>query len=245
MKTRTLWLLSSLVIAIVLITVSGTLAQNYFLQRLPDGRIVITQDTVFGFALAGDGPGFPITIAHEGSYVLGGDIVVPNANTTAIEITASNVTLDLNGFSIKGPTVCSGAPFVTNCSPTGTGRGVNAAESPSITVRNGTVTGMGEYGVFVGGPGSLVERVHASHNGADGFSVASGVVLHSTASHNGGHGMTLSSGVAFGNVARSNHGTGFSGVLTAAAAHNFSGSNGSDVMQLLQTAGNVCNNAFC
>ena len=50
-----------------------------------------------------DAPGFPLTIRVRGAYKLTGNLTVPNANTTAIEIIADNVTLDLNGFGIFGP----------------------------------------------------------------------------------------------------------------------------------------------
>src|SRR5437867_140385 len=67
---------------------------------------------------------FPLTISEPGSYILVTNITVPDANTTAISITADNVTLDLGGFSIMGPTVCSGGPPVTSCAPSGTGIGI-------------------------------------------------------------------------------------------------------------------------
>ena len=69
---------------------------------------------------------FPLVISASGSYRLKSNIVVPDANTTAISITADDVTLDLNGYTIKGPTVCSGEP-VTGCAPGGTGKGVSSS----------------------------------------------------------------------------------------------------------------------
>ena len=47
--------------------------------------------------------GFPYKIANPGSYRSSGNLVVKAADTTAINIDASNVTIDLNGFSIMGP----------------------------------------------------------------------------------------------------------------------------------------------
>ena len=85
----------------------------------------------------------PIVISKSGSYKLRSTITVPNANTTAIGITADNVTLVLNGFSILGPTVCSGGPPVTSYTPSGSGIGVDSASSgkAGTTVINGTVQG--------------------------------------------------------------------------------------------------------
>src|SRR5690242_21281609 len=86
-----------------------------------DGVVLINQNTALaGNVTPGDTPGFPVTIAAPGSYKLSGNLTVPDANTTAIQITADNVTIDLNGFSIIGPVVCSGFP-VTSCTTTGSG----------------------------------------------------------------------------------------------------------------------------
>ena len=53
----------------------------------------------------------PLTITQPGSYYLAENLDLTGlpdpANTTAIEITVDNVTVDLNGFAITGPTVCS------------------------------------------------------------------------------------------------------------------------------------------
>src|SRR6266700_7689406 len=78
-----------------------------------DGVVLINQSTVMA---AG---GFPYTITQPGSYRLSGNLTVPDANTTAIQVMADNVTIDLNGFSIIGPMVCNGFP-VTSCSPAAT-----------------------------------------------------------------------------------------------------------------------------
>jgi hypothetical protein len=74
------------------------------------------------------GSKFPINIAKSGSYILKHNLVPP-ANITAINITANDVSLDLNGFTITGtPTV----PTVWAIQSTSTG----------VIVRNGQVTGL-------------------------------------------------------------------------------------------------------
>src|SRR2546421_5801594 len=74
-----------------------------------DGVVLINQNAALaGNVTPGDAPGFPVTISVSGSYRLSGNLVVPDANTTAVEITAADVTIDLNGFSVIGPTVCTG-----------------------------------------------------------------------------------------------------------------------------------------
>src|ERR1700689_5095189 len=76
-----------------------------------DGVVLINQsNAAAGSITPGDAPGFPITISQSGSYKLSSDLIVPDANTTAIEITAKWVTIDMNGFSIIGPVACSGHP---------------------------------------------------------------------------------------------------------------------------------------
>src|SRR5947207_5818225 len=103
-----------------------------------DGVILIDQNRALaGGVTPGDAPGFPVTISVAGSYRLSGNLTVPDANTTAISITAKNVTIDLNGFSIIGPTVCTGIP-VTSCSPTGSGVGITSFQS-MISVYNGVI----------------------------------------------------------------------------------------------------------
>lgn len=89
-----------------------------------DGVVLINQSTV---TAAG---GFPYTISQAGSYKLSGNLLVPNG-VQGIVISASNVTLDLNGFSIT--------------SVDGTGETFMVAVSPlvaqkGVTVRNGIIS---------------------------------------------------------------------------------------------------------
>jgi hypothetical protein len=149
---------------------------------------------------------FPIVISQPGSYRLKKNITVPDADTTAIQIIASNVTLDLNGFGIFGPVVCTGSP-VTSCAPAASGIagfGVKAS-SGSVAVINGTVRGMGRIGVSVGSR-SRVENVRAVSNGQGGIETAenctiSGNVAASNGSANGG---IFTSASVTGNTATSN-----------------------------------------
>jgi len=73
------------------------------------GPVVITQAAALQGGISGvcDTPGFPITICKPGSYVLGSNLTVP-ANTDGIDIAVSDVTIDLNGFTLKGPVTCTG-----------------------------------------------------------------------------------------------------------------------------------------
>jgi hypothetical protein len=135
-----------------------------------------------GGVTPGDTAGFPVTIDQAGSYRLTGNLTVPNENTTAVTITVEGVTLDLNGFSIIGPSTQSG--------PSGTGIGVQASAG-GVSVVNGMVRGMGSTGVLLDarsraenlhlfynatgliiGFDSLIVGVNASRNRQDGMYVA-------------------------------------------------------------------------
>lgn len=157
-----------------------------------DGVVLINQAAVMaGNVTPGDTPGFPVTISQPGSYRLTGNLVVPDVNTTAVIITADHVTLDLNGFSILGPAVCTSNPTV--CPPSGAGSGVVAGSAQvagptAVRVVNGSIRGMGSSGIFLTGDGSFVERVNADSNAGAGIIVA-GTVIASAASHNGTFGI--------------------------------------------------------
>jgi len=124
---------------------------------------------VDGIKLLSQPKTFPIVISTPGSYRLKKNITVPDENTTAIQITVSNVTLDLNGFSIIGPTVCSGNPTVTSCTPVGSGTGIQATAN-NVTILNGMITGMGNIGIAMGQ--GRIEGVTVSNNGLDGLNGA-------------------------------------------------------------------------
>jgi hypothetical protein len=113
---------------------------------------------------------FPIVISAPGSYRLASNLRVASTRVDAIDITANNVTLDLNGFSIIGP-------------GSGTGNGINAGvqggicNPPKVTVTNvtvtdGVVTAMGGSGICLGSY-AHVERVRALRNGGSGIEVNS------------------------------------------------------------------------
>jgi hypothetical protein len=79
----------------------------------------------------GDTRGFPVTITRPGSYRLTSNLRIMDPDVNAIDITAPNVTIDLNGFAILGP------------GGDGTGVGISAFQT-QVTVLNGSIVGMGE-----------------------------------------------------------------------------------------------------
>ena len=94
-----------------------------------------------GNVTSGDGAGFPVTISQPGSYKLTSNLMVP-AGFNGIEITADNVSIDLNGFAIIGAGKCVRNSSSYDVSCTSQGRGIiTMASSLHTMVRNGMVNG--------------------------------------------------------------------------------------------------------
>jgi hypothetical protein len=196
-----------------------------------------------------DTPGFPVTISVSGSYRLSGNLEVADAATTAVQITADNVTLDLNGFTISGPNVCT--PNPTRCTFSGGGGiGIMAVGAPGVVspanvrVMNGIVRGMGGHGIRMMGDGTLVQNVVSVSNGGPGIVVGEGSVIDSVAKLNESgasivglivRGCTAANnafgifvrpgGIASGNVAVSNGAAGIT-VTNGSATENTAFNNG-------------------
>jgi hypothetical protein len=191
-----------------------------------DGVVLIDQARALaGNVTPGDAPGFPVTISQRGSYKLGGNLTVPDGNSTAIEIRSSFVSIDLNGFSIIGPVDCSGG---FPCTGAGTGVGITAgdpfAANPritfNVTIRNGTIQGMGRNGIYLWGDALLVEFMTIRSNGDTGLILyrnilnastdQGGVIVRHNHIHlNGGTGVAAETGLITDNTVSFN-GTGIS-----------------------------------
>ena len=104
---------------------------------------------------------FPITISQSGYYKLTSDINCSTNNVNAIEITAeSNVTLDLNGFTITGPGFGS-----TD------GAGVYfSGEVYYINIINGSIMNFAKYGIHAsGGAGHYFANLKICEIGTTGI----------------------------------------------------------------------------
>jgi len=129
--------------------------------------------------------GFPYKIKNSGSYILTSNLT-NSKSTDAIDVTAAQVTIDLNGFEILGPG--SSVATVT---------GINASGLIDVTVENGAVSEFGT-GINVGSYG-IVKNLHADYNG-NGISVGNSTVVegctanHSTDSASGASGIFCSAG---------------------------------------------------
>ena len=97
-----------------------------------DGVILLDQNKAMaGGVTPGDAPGFPITFTQPGSYRLSSNLTVPSGVSAAIQINADGVTIDLNGFTIKGPGVFGSDPFY----------GVNSSDRQRTKIHNGSIVG--------------------------------------------------------------------------------------------------------
>ncbi len=210
-----------------------------------DGTLLINQSSSVTGLPGCTHSGFPITICQSGSYRLSGNLTISDVNTDGIDVNASNVTLDLNGFTISGPITCIQSTYPVQCSNRGASTGIYAA-SPmfsNLTVINGTVRGMGAAGVFSNAFGTLVDGIHVEStggaspvNGGTGIFVSNGTVTHCTSITNAADGIwenfgTVSlnsvaynglNGIRGGGVVRDNSSinNGASGILAAGLAVN-------------------------
>ena len=209
---------------------------------------------------SGDTAGYPVTISEPGSYLLTSNLIVPDKDTDGIKVGTSSVTIDLNGFEIVRSD-CVGA--TTSCIPamgTGFGSGVERASSliRGTSVKNGSITGMGRAGVFLGeqaevsglrvrwsredgiraGIGSIVSGNTTRENGLDGISVDdASTVTDNTAYGNGGDGIRTGAGsTVSGNTAFQNLGDGIVTGVGSAVQRNTVRSNAGHGLRLSSDA---------
>lgn len=211
-----------------------------------DGVIEINQVRAkAGGVTPGDTPLFPVLISQPGSYRLTGNLDVTDAsarpggtlaeNTTAIQVTADDVTIDLNGFMIKGPTNCSGDPLM--CTPTGSGNGIDAGSHVNVAAVNGTVRGMGHGGLALGF--GRAEKVRASDNGEIGIQAVT--VTDSTADGNGDRGILANLVTAC--LAEGNFAVGIQTIVATGCEARF---NAAPQINAIGIVGhNICANAPC
>ena len=190
-----------------------------------DGTVLINQSTSINGLPGCPHSGFPISICQPGSYRLSGNLTVSDPGKDAIDISAGNVTLDLNGFTISGPGVCTGIP-ISLCTAPGA-RGI-FAPGDSISVLNGVVTSFTSGGVFVGNFSS-VDELRVTSNIGTGLVVGiSSNVTRSIVAENGGHGIAASGpAMVTGNMVYGNQSDGVFASLSTTLSNNTVIQNGS------------------
>lgn len=147
----------------------------------------------------GDLAGYPITISRPGHYKLMGNLTVP-PGFTGIEVQASDVTLDLNGFTVAGPGSCARdvASRVVTCQGSGGGLGIHITAEGGVTVQGGTVRGF--YRGISGNAAETLIRVRLTQNSSTGFVAPPNGqqgtrIVDSIADLNGASGIVLSRGL--------------------------------------------------
>jgi hypothetical protein len=108
--------------------------------------------------------GGTIKVAKPGSYFLGSNLNSALLATPAIKVTANNVTINLNGFSIIG------------AGRNGTAAGINGANVSGLTIVNGTITKIAGPAIVLGS-NSTVAGVQVIDNTGDGVDCASACLV--------------------------------------------------------------------
>lgn len=179
----------------------------------------------------------PITITEPGSYVVVQNLTVTALDTHGIVIEASDVTLDLNGFTLTGPGKTAGS--------SGSGIFVDDSSFSRTTVRNGTVRDWRYNGVDVGSD-STVENVKAISNGSVGIAPGGRCTIRNCiASLNDNSGMQVGSqSVISGNVCYQNSGWGILANQGSVLVNNTCSENstGIDCDRWSNIRGNICFN---
>ncbi len=195
-----------------------------------DNVTLVNQDRALAGLGGGDAPGFPVLIARSGTYRLTSNLVVP-AGVDAIQVQDGvNAVIDLNGFNIVGPAVCSST--VACYSIDGTTGVSLLGDNAYATVTNGRIRGFSRAAVSYpgiywtgavtadnlrlerNGYGILVRDVVATRltmaeNTGAGLWAISAQVSDSHAHHNGGSGLSFSSGSVRNTRSFANLGYGF------------------------------------
>jgi nitrous oxidase accessory protein NosD len=103
----------------------------------------------------------PFTITKAGTYVLDGDLTLSGTNQTGITVNASNVVIDLAGFTLTTSDTTL-ANFGITVSSTAT----------NVTIQNGTITGFGA-GVRLLGAQELAQNLRLLSAGTGVYAASS------------------------------------------------------------------------
>lgn len=141
-----------------------------------DGALEINQACVASGCFPGDAPGFPVEITASApgrSFRLTGDLNQPNVALATIAITTGPLTLDLGGFSIRGPASCSLGGFGVTCANTGSGTAIDGSTAVGVTIRGGDVIGAPGKSIALGALATVTD-VKVIFAGGDGITAGNG-----------------------------------------------------------------------
>lgn len=215
--------------------IAALLTASALLPALPagavDGEILITQAKINAGGIApGDAAGFPATLSRPGRYKLTGNLRVP-AGVFGFEVTASDVTIDLNGFTMSS-------------SPPGQATtGVFSESSNGLRVVNGTISGFGSNGIHqLSGARGVVENMRILSNGGSGLNMQLAHIRNNTIANNGNEGVTCGGCVIEHNVITGNTSAGIHGADGTTVIGNVLVSNG--FVGLFSTGGSALSSGY-
>lgn len=188
---------------------------------------------VTGGCFNGDAEGYPLTLSNPGSYRLTSNLDVSGLpgpeDIIIIQISGSDISLDLNGFSIIGGLTCTGTP-VTSCAPAGpNGAGVLVSGSADdVEISNGRIHGVGLAGILCL-QNCKVNNMVLSENifGLSAEGNDYGVFINNVARRNLSDGFA-GNGLFEGNIATGNGGDGIDADAVSLVIGNQSSNNGGD-----------------
>jgi hypothetical protein len=163
-----------------------------------------------GSVTPGDAPGYPITLSQPGHYKLSGNLVTP-LGVPGVVITALNVTLDLNGFSVRGPGVCTRNTVSRKVSCFGQTQvaAVGVVMGNGSRLLNGAIRGFFD-GVSLA-DGNVLDDLLIEHNARQGIDTPNNystllgtTVRHVRAFMNGGLGLSMPRGKVSGSSFNAN-----------------------------------------
>ncbi|MPZ55046.1 MAG: hypothetical protein GEU91_00860 [Rhizobiales bacterium] len=144
-----------------------------------DGEILIDQAKVTaGGITPGDDPGFPAVLSRPGRYKLTSNLNV-QAGTNGIDVRQSDVTIDLNGFTISTSPSTQAASGVSLGSGAGNG----------LQISNGTITGFSLRAIHAFGERNVIENMRLVSNGSGVLTGHGSRVRNSTIASTGGFGI--------------------------------------------------------
>ena len=224
-------------------------------------QATITHDKALaGSVTPGDTAGYPITISQPGSYKLMSNLVVPYGQR-GIEIAASGVSLDLNGFNIIGAGSCSqdyntrvvscvsSAETAINIGSAGVGtvvrnggiKGFNTGIYASgATLEDLTISQIGNEGILGGGLPyvTTVRRTRVDLTGVYGIGLDRGIVESCHVSRSGKYGIAAQAAQMVMVLDSSSRMNRVYGIVDATVRGTFTEQNGTDVSGVISAGGN-------
>lgn len=219
-----------------------------------DGRFEINQLCAATGCFVGDSPGWPVEITESGSYRLTSNLIVASLSglIDGVRISSSNVTLDLGGFTIRGPVIC--VADTPTCFSGNSRYGIEAVPQPGDLLRNikifsGVVRGFDLDCIKLPVRNFELIDLRVSDCGNSGIrTTKSGRLDRVNVSQNGGGGATVTSAARVSNSTFVNNGA--SGVISGICESNHFSGNGDafntpEQACTLLLANNSCNAGQC